>query len=230
VPFRDTPAGPEYTRPTAAIDAPTTAQPGGDVRVSGSGSTSAQGSIARYRYRIGGTARPAGDRPAYTVEMPDRRVDVALAVEGTLGIESNVTTVTIDPGAQTPSTAQPTATATGVTTATTPDSTPLPTDSEPTLLGSLGSIWGLLGGVCYLLSLVLGIYGIALTVTNRSPPVEGVWIQALAGLGILIWITAGWVGSSRLLTVGVAATGAWIGLTGVAYVTVTRGLLDDLVE
>lgn len=227
VPFRDTPAGPEYTRPTASIDAPPAAQPGGDVQVSGSGSTSAQGSIARYRYRVGGTARSDTRSPTYTFEMPDQSVGVELAVEDALGIESNVTTVTIDPGAEPSSTAQPTGTA--VTTATTPDSTP-PTDAESTLLGSLGSIWGLLGGVCYLLALVLGIYGIALTVTNRSPPVEGVWIQALAGLGILIWITAGWFGSSRLLTVGVAATGAWIGLTGVAYVTVTRGLLDDLVE
>ena len=220
VPFRDTPVGPEYTRPTATIDAPTGAPPGGDVQASGSRSTTAQGSIARYRFRIGGTAQPDRDRPTYTFEMPDQRVEVGLVVEDDLGIESTVTTVTVDPGTPTPST--PTA-----TTATTPESTP-PTGSESTLLGSLGSIWGLLGGICYLVALVFGTYGVVLTVTNRSPPVEGVRIQALAGLGISIWIVAGWLGSSRLLTVGLAAAGAWIGLTGAAYVVVTRGLLDDI--
>jgi len=234
VPFRETPTDPEYARPTAVIDAPRNAQPGEDIQVSGSASTSAQGPIVRYRFGLDGTARPVSDRATYTFEMPDRSVEVGVTVEDALGIESDAAAATVEPGAATPSTTpttpQPTETETetAVTTATTSASTPPPTDSDSTLLGSLGSIPGLLGGICYLLALVFGVYGMALTVTNRSPPVDGLQVQALAGLGILIWIVAGWFGSNQLLTVGLAAAVTWGVLTGVAYVVATRGVLDDL--
>ncbi|MFD1598339.1 right-handed parallel beta-helix repeat-containing protein [Halobellus rarus] len=224
VPFRDTPPDPEYTRPTAAIDTPTNSQPGEDVQLSGRNSTSTHGSIVRYRYQIDGTAQPVIDRPRYTFEMPDQRVEVGLIVEDNLGIESNSTKTTIEPQPATPSTATP------VTTATTPASTPPPDDSSPTLLGSLGSIWGLLGGVCYLLALVSGLHGMALTVTNRSPPIDGLRIQALAALGVLVWIVAGLFGSGPLLTIGITAAVAWGVLTGLAYVIATRRLLGDVLR
>lgn len=229
VPFRETPPGPEYTRPSAVIDAPTNPRPGEDVRLSGSGSTSAQGPIVRYRYRVDGTVRPASDRPTYTFEMPDRGVEAGLVVEDTFGIESNSTSVAIDPGTATPSTTPPTEATAAATTAAPPESTSPASESDPTLLGSLGSIWGLLGGVCYLLALSFGVYGMALTVTNRSPPADGLQVQGLAGVGILIWTVAGLVGSTPLLTVGMAAGIAWVILTGAAYVVATRGLLDDVV-
>ena len=230
VPFRDTPTTPEYTRPTAAIDAPTDAQPGAEVRLSGTDSTTDQGSVVRYRYRRDGTAQPVTDRPAYSFEMPAQRVEVGLVVENTVGIESTSTSVAIEPGTATATpSATPTATpAAGTeapaTPATTPPSTP-PADSDPTLLGSLGSIPGLLGGILYLLALLFGVYGMALTVTGRTPPVGGLRIQGLAGLGILIWIVAGVLGSGPLLTVGLSAAVAWGVLTGAAYVVATRGLL-----
>ncbi|MBB6646447.1 right-handed parallel beta-helix repeat-containing protein [Halobellus sp. MBLA0160] len=232
VPFRETPSGPEYRRPTAAIDAPTTAPPGADVRLSGDASRSAQGPIVRYHYRTDGTDRSVRERPTYTFEMPNRSAEAGLVVEDSLGIESDGTAVAIEPGTATPS---PTSTATPATdtptatTAATSASTPPPTDSEPTLLGSLGSIWGLIGGLCYLLALAFGVYGIALTITNRSPPVDGLRIQGLAGVGILTWVVAGTFGPGPLLTVGIAAAAGWVALTGAAYVVVTRGLLDDLV-
>ena len=65
----------------------------------------------------------------------------------------------------------------------------------------------------------------ALTVTGRTPPVGGLRIQGLAGLGILIWVVAGVPGSGPLLTVGLSAAVAWGVLTGAAYVVATRGLL-----
>ena len=228
VPYRDTPTDPEYTRPTATIEGPTDPQPGEDVQLSGGGSTSAQGAIVRYRYRVDGSAQPGSDRPTYTFEMPDQRVEAGLVVEDTLGIESDTATLTIEPGTPTPATTTSATTPspteeTTAATGTTPTSTPSPTDSDPTLLGSLGSIWGLLGGVCYLLALISGSYGMTLTVMNRSPTIDGRSVQALAGLGILIWVVAGLVGSSPLLTLGIAAAVAWAVLVGVAYVVATRG-------
>jgi small-conductance mechanosensitive channel len=160
--------------------------------------------------------------------MPSQRVEVDLIVEDGLGIESTTTEARIEPRT-TPSatsTPPPGETASAATTATTPASTP-PTDSSPTLLGSLSSIWGLLGGVCYLLALGFGLHGMALTVTHRSPPIDGLRIQALAALGILVWIVAGLFGSGPLLTVGITAAVTWAVLTGAAYVIATRGLLED---
>ena len=232
VPFRDTPTTPEYTRPAAVIDAPTNAQPGAEVRLSGADSTSDQGSVVRYHYRRDSAAQPATDRPTYSFEMPAQRVEVGLVVENTVGIESTATSVAIEPGTDTPSptpTATPAAgTEAPATPATAPPSTP-PADSDPTLLGSLGSIPGLLGGVCYILALLFGVYGMALTVTGRTPPVSGLRIQGLAGLGVLIWVVAGVLGIGPLFTLGLAAAVAWGVLTGAAYVVATRGLLDGVV-
>ena len=230
VPFRATPAGPEYARPTAALDVPPTPVSGSEVGVSGAGSTAAQGSVARYRFRIDGDRLPATDGAAYRFGMPNRSVDVALVVEDSLGIDSAVATATIRPGTATPAstpTPQPATATPGVTPSSTPTRTPEP-EPEPTLLGSLGSIPGLVGGVCYLLALAVGAYGVTLTITNRSPPVEGLQVQGLAGLGVVIWIVAGLVGGGPLLAVGLAGAALWVALTGVAYVIVTRGLLDDV--
>ena len=232
VPFRETPPDPAFTRPTAALDGPTAAPPGEEVRVSASGSTSTRGPVVRYHYRTDGTAQPASDVPSYTFEMPDRPVEVGLVVEDSFGIESNATAVTVEPGTATPS-ATPTPDPPGTEpapTATTPASTPPPTPSDPspTLLGSLSSVWGLLGGVLYLLALGFGSYGMALTVTDRSPPISGLRTQGLAAAGIGVWIVAGVLGGSPLLTLGLAAAVVWAALTGVAYVVATRDLLDGL--
>jgi hypothetical protein len=212
----------------AALDVPSTPIPGSAVGVSGAGSTTAQGSIARYRFRIDGDLRPATDGAASRFEMPNRSVDVSLVVEDSFGIDSAATTATIRPGTPTPASTPTPQTATA-TPGTTPTSTPTPTpESERTLLGSLGSIPGLVGGVCYLLALAFGVYGVTLTVTNRAPPVGGLQVQGLAGLGVVVWTVAGLLGGGPLLAVGLAGAAVWVALTGVAYVIVTRGLLDDV--
>ena len=230
VPFREAPSSTEYSRPTAAIDAPTAPAPGGEVRVSGDGSTSDQGMIVWYRYRINGTAQPASDSPTRTFEMPTGRVEVALGVEDALGIDSDTALITLEPGSATPTATSEPETTPRVTTTAAPGSAPLESGSAPTILGSLGSVWGLLGGVCYFLALVVGVHGTAMTVMNRRPPVDGMQAQGLGALGILIWVGAGLLGPAPLLTVGLAATVVWAALTGAAYVAVTQGLLDDVVE
>ena len=232
VPFRTAPAGPEYARPTAALDVPSNPIPGSEVGVSGAGSTTAKGSVARYRLRIDGDPRPATEGAAYRFEMPNRSVDASLVVEDSFGIDSAATAATIRPGTPTPTpTSAPastpqTATATpGTTLASTPEPEPA---SDRTLLGGLWSIPGVVGGLCYLLALAFGVYGVALTVTNRSPPVEGLQVQGLAGLGVVVWIVAGLLGGGPLLAVGLAGAAVWVALTGVAYVIVTWGLLDGV--
>ena len=228
VPFRTAPVGPEYARPTAALDAPATPRPGTEIHLSGAGSASAQGSVARYRLRIDGDRRPATDRASYGFEMPNRSVDASLVVEDSFGIDSAATTATIRPGTPTPASTPTPQTATA-TPGTTPTSTPTPTPaSDRTLLGGLWSIPGVVGGLCYLLALAFGVYGVALTVTNRSPPVEGLQVQGLAGLGVVVWIVAGLLGGGPLLAVGLAGAAVWVALTGVAYVIVTWGLLDGV--
>ena len=236
VPFTGTPPDPEYARPTAVIGAPETPQPGEEIRLSGRDSTSAQGPIVRYRYEIDGTTQPITDRPTYSFGMSDGTVAARLTVEDAVGIESDTTAVTIEPGTASPSpTPTPqTETQTPVTTAATPPSTPTststptPTDSDPTLFASLSSIPGIAGAICYLLALIFGFYGITLTVADRTPPVEGARIQGLAALGIVIWVVAGVIGGGPLLTLGIIAAVVWSLLTGAAYVVVTRGVLDDV--
>lgn len=218
IPFRATPPEPEYTRPTATIDAPTNPLPGEEVQLSANGSTNGQGQIVRYRFSRDEGALSAGPQPAYTFEMPAQRVDVTLVVEDSLGIESNATATTIEPGTATATPRTETSTRTATPVATSPAT---PSDG-PTLLGSLWSAWGLLGGVCYLIALLAGGYGMVRTVTDRSVPVEGVHIQALATLGILIWGGAGLLGRSPLLTVGIVATLVWGSLTGIAYLIAVR--------
>ena len=218
------------------IGAPETPQPGEEIRLSGRDSTSAQGPIVRYRYEIDGTTQPITDRPTYSFGMSDGTVAARLTVEDAVGIESDTTAVTIEPGTASPSpTPTPqTETQTPVTTAATPPSTPTstststPTDSDPTLFASLSSIPGIAGAICYLLALIFGFYGITLTVADRTPPVEGARIQGLAALGIVIWVVAGVIGGGPLLTLGIIAAVVWSLLTGAAYVVVTRGVLDDV--
>ncbi len=162
--------------------------------------------------------------------MPEGTVTARLTVEDDIGIESDTTTGTIEPRTELPpSTPSPrTETPTPVTTAATPPSTTTPTDSDPTPVASLASIPGIVGAVCYLPALIFGSYGISVTLTDHTPPVEGVRIQGLAALGILIRVLAGAVGGTPLLGFGVTAPVVWALLTSTAYVIVTRGLLDDL--
>ncbi|ELK55458.1 hypothetical protein D320_04485, partial [Haloferax sp. BAB-2207] len=86
----------------------------------------------------------------------------------------------------------------------------------------LRSAWGLLGGGCLLAALFFGGYGMVRTVRNQPVPMRGVFVQALAAFGILVWLVAGFVGSTQLVLVGGAAGVVWGGLTLVAYLLATR--------
>ncbi|RLM54010.1 right-handed parallel beta-helix repeat-containing protein [Halobellus sp. Atlit-31R] len=219
VPFRTEPHGPRYARPTPRVDVPATAAPDREVELSGTASTteSVSGPVTRYRYVVDGTAQPVQSTPSRVVVMPDARLSVTLAVEDALGIDSgNATTGTID--RQTEPTSTATATARPTTGPGTPTAVSPAPGSEPTVLGSLGSFWGVVGAAFYLAALLLGGYGMALTFRNRAPPVDGLQIQALAGVGVLVWVVTGLLGPGPLVGVGIAGALSWGVLTGVAYV------------
>ncbi|MDQ2054479.1 right-handed parallel beta-helix repeat-containing protein [Halobellus sp. H-GB7] len=215
VPFRTEPTGTRYARPTPRIDAPAGAIPDRRVRVSGGGSTSGTDRfpVDRYHFVVNGTERAAQSAPDWSLVMPTERLRIELAVEDALGIDSaNATAVTVEPQSET----TPTATSTAV------GGTPSPTPSDVTLLGSLGSLWGLLGSLLYLSALLLGGVGMAYTFRNRSPPVGGLQVQGLAATGVLVWLVSGLLGPGPLVSVGLAAGLVWGLLTGVAYVLAVR--------
>ena len=237
IPFRVEPTVPEYARPTAAIAHPTNPVPGTEVRVAGIRSTSAEGGVARYRFQIDGDRRPVTDRAVARFDMPNRSVDVTLTVEDGLGIDSAPVTARIQPGTPTPTVQTPTPTVQTPTPTPRPPTatpeTPEPSTTsppaaqpEPTLLESFSSLPGFIGGLCYLLALVLGVHSVWVTVTNRSLLIKGLRVQQLAGAGVLIWIVGGVLGEGPLLTIGVTGAALWAGLTGAAYVVV-RVSRDD---
>ncbi|POG54441.1 right-handed parallel beta-helix repeat-containing protein [Haloferax marisrubri] len=224
-PFRT--AAPEelYARPTARLDAPATATAADELRLSGAGSTSDTSAVSRYHFFVNGTERPVQSAPELSVTMGEQPLDVGLAVETRLGIDSD--TVTTSVAVATPG-ATPSATATASTNTVGATDTPQsPTTGDSSggdgLLGGLVSMWGLLGSGLYAGALGLGGYGMALTLRNRNPPVSGLRIQLLAGAAVLVWLVGGLVGVASLIGVGLAAGVAWAGLTGVAYVLATRG-------
>jgi hypothetical protein len=223
-PFRTAAPEPPYARPVPRLDAPATATPASRVRLSGASSTSDRSPVGRYHFVVNGTARPPQSSPILGVTMPRRPLDVGLAVESRLGIDSDtVTTTTVDAATATATetaTSAPT-TATGTSVAATSPSRPTTSGGAP--LAGLGSTWGLLGGALYLSALVLGGYGMVLSLRDRSPPVGGLRIQALAVAAVLVWLVGGAVDVGALLGVGVAAAVSWGGLTAAAYVLATRG-------
>lgn len=216
VPFRTDPVGPRYARPVARLDAPANATVGSTVRVSGANASATPGSVARYHYGVNGSQRAVRSSPDISVEVGDRPVSISLAVEDDLGIDgASAATATIAPSPKPTTTTAPSTTTTA----------PPPTVSPPPrvgLVGGLLSLWGLLGGLFYLLALGLGAFGMALTLQNRTPPVGGWAVQGLAATGVLVWVLAGLLGPRVLLWVGVVGALAWGALTGGAYLLATR--------
>lgn len=201
VPFTETPSGRRYVRPTPKLDAPERAAPSTRFEVSGSTSTAGEGHIARYHFSTNGTAVPPQTTATRQIVMPDERLTVGLAVENALGIDS-AATATTEVAVVTTETAHP--------------------EAPKTLRSELGSLWGVLGAVSYLVALLLGGYGMVRTLANQRPPLDGIKIQGLALAGVTIWLVAGVLGSPPLVTLGGAAALLWAGLTGMAYLVVRR--------
>ncbi|RDZ40231.1 hypothetical protein C5B91_16820 [Haloferax sp. Atlit-10N] len=222
-PFRTAAPDELYTRPTARIDAPATATAADELRLSGAGSTSDTSPVGRYHFFVNGTERAVQSTPELSVTMSEQPLDVGLAVESRLGIDSDTVraTVGVAPPEATPSVT--TATSPNTAGATTTSHSPTNDSTDDGFLGGLASVWGLLGSGLYVGALGLGGYGMALTLQRRSPPVSGLRIQLLAGAAVLVWLIGGLVGTASLIGVGLAAGVAWAGLTGVAYVLAMRG-------
>ncbi|WP_396613574.1 right-handed parallel beta-helix repeat-containing protein (plasmid) [Haloferax sp. S1W] len=231
-PFRTEAQRPLHARPTARIEAPATAAATSQLKLSGATSESNQSPVARYHFVVNGTAQPVQSSPDLKVTMPDQPLEVGLAVENRLGIDSATTTTTIDAAAPTATPASTTTVATTTASATQQNESSTPSSGglfgvgaifSGGLSASLGSLWGLLGSALYLGALVLGGHGMVLTVQNRSPPVSGLRIQGLAVAAVLVWLAGGVLGSGPLIGVGLTAAVSWGGLTAIAYVLATRG-------
>ncbi|MFD1570524.1 right-handed parallel beta-helix repeat-containing protein [Halorubrum laminariae] len=202
VPFRNTSRGERYVRPTPRLNAPERVASSTHFEVSGANSTAGTGGVGRYHFYTDGTALSPQTTPTRQIEMPDERLTVELAVEDTLGIDS-AGAATTEVAAATSETA--------------------PSEETPeTPQAALGSVWGVLGAVSYLLALVLGGHGMIRTLASQRPPVDGITVQGLALAGVAIWLVAGVLGSPPLVTLGIAAALLWAGLTGVSYLVVRR--------
>ncbi|WP_198526136.1 right-handed parallel beta-helix repeat-containing protein [Haloferax sp. ATB1] len=221
-PFRTAAPGGLYARPTARIDAPATASAASQLRLSGAGSTGDISPVGRYHFFVNGTER-VQSTPELSVTMGEQPLDVGLAVESRLGIDSDTVTTTIGVAPPEATPTMTTAASPNTAGATTTAQSPTNDSTDGGFLGGLASVWGLLGGGFYVGALGLGGYGMVLTLQRRSPPVSGLRIQLLAGAAVLVWLIGGLVGTASLVGVGLAAGVAWAGLTGVAYILATRG-------
>jgi|GEM_PF-1974705 len=222
VPYASEPFGPRYERPTAVLTAnETTVTPGEPVAFSGRRSTD-DGIIETYAFTVDGnvTTSAAASRVASFTEPGT--YEVSLSVEDELGVRSlndATVNVTVEPAAQT---TQPTTRPTTTAATTTAPGSGSGGDDGNALLGSLLSLWGGLGALCYVLALALGAYGTWLSIGGRDPPVAGRTIHALAGVAVLVWAVAGFLGDGTLLTFAAGGAVVWGGLTGAVLALATR--------
>lgn len=243
VPFASSNHHPELRRPTAALAANRTVAPtGGDVRFSAAESTVHAGGsdgAVTYHFVVDGEVLPPQSSPVVTRAFDTNEThEVAVAVEDGNGVDSVPrSTVTVDVRNASEFEANATTTPTPTTTAGSGGGNATTTTTAPpsggdggggseaggqTLLGSLLSLFGLLGALLYLAALALGAYGTWATMQGAGPPTRGRNIHALAGLGVLVWLVGWLLGQGPLLVVGLGAALLWAGLTGGLYVVATR--------
>lgn len=225
VPFASEPFGPRYERPTAVLVAnESTVAPGEPVAFSASQSTD-DGRLAAYYFAVDGDRVAVTESATHVTSFAEPGTyRVALAVEDAMGVRSlNGAAVNVTVRAsQATATPEPTTIAPGTPPTSTTTAPPTGDGGDGSLLESLFSLWGALGGLCYAAALGLGAYGMALTLRGRDPPVDGVTIHALAALGVLTWATAGVLGDGALVTLAGVGAAAWGAATGVAFLAAMR--------
>ncbi|MEF8771396.1 right-handed parallel beta-helix repeat-containing protein [Halodesulfurarchaeum sp.] len=218
-----------YFRPTATVTVdPQTVNEAQPVTVSAAGSSDPDGEVRNYRFTIAGQSTVT-HQAGQTVSFEDvGTYPVALWVEDDMGIESSdpatasvqvlaapeTTTApetTIAPETTTPGTKTPRPTT------EIPVTIPQPVDGDPGLVGWFG---GLLGAVFFGTALVFGGRGMYQTFTGLPLTVRGRRIHALAGIGVAIWAVSTIFGPPVFGLVAGIGLGAWIGLTGLAYLLV----------
>jgi len=226
VPFAERHHRAPVERPTADLAANRTSAPvGGDVRFTAADSTAGEG--ATYHFAVDGRRLPAQSSPVLATgfDSPGRH-EVRVTVEDGDGVESiPAAAVTVDVSNRTATT----------TTQTTGDDTTAPATTTPagpggdgsdgsqsTLASSLRSPAGLVGDVFWLLAVVLGAYGVLLSVRGEDPPVGGLAVHGLAAGGALAWVVGGLLWEGALLTAGVGAGVLWSAVTGLVVFAATR--------
>ncbi|SEV89267.1 right-handed parallel beta-helix repeat-containing protein [Halobacterium jilantaiense] len=232
VPFASASHHDELQRPTAALDANRTVAPtGGAVRFSAAASKVRSGDDVTYHFLVDGEPLPPQPSPVVTRTFDANGIhEVAVTVEDGNGVESvpegrvsvdvrnasEFDTTTAAPMTTTPAAGNDT------TTTAPPQGGENGGDGDQSLVSSLLSLFGLLGGLLYLAALVVGAYGTWATLQGEGPPTRGRNIHALAGLGVLVWLLGWLLGQGPLLFVGLGAALLWAGLTGGLYVLATR--------
>lgn len=220
VPYATSPHGDRYERPRVALDAPATAAPGEMVTVTGRLTGDSDVPIDRYAFAIGDATADSGADDRFTFEMPNESTTVRLGVENELGIESaEIATATVEPAVETTSTTTTTSSSSEPTTTTVATTTGVSERSGP-----LTPIATWLGGLFYLAALLLGAFGMWLTVTGRDPPLEGITIHAVAIGAVVVWGLAGLIAGGGLFRLALVGAVIWAALTGMAYLVVTRVL------
>lgn len=223
VPFAETPYRTPVERPTTVLDSNRTDAPvGSDVRFSAADSTPDED--ATYHFVVDGQRLPEQSSGVLVTsfDAPGRH-EVSVTVEDGDGVESiprasavvevsnrtaTTTTETTDDNATTPTTTTPAG----------PDGD----GSRATLASSLGSPVGLLGDLFWLLAVVLGGYGVLLSMRGEDPPVSGLVVHALAAGGAVVWAVGGLLWEAPLLTAGVGAGVLWSAVTGLVVFAATR--------
>lgn len=224
VPFAETPHRTPVERPTAALVANRTSAPvAGAVRFSAADST--VDGDATYHFVVDGRRLPAQSSPTVVAAFEERgRHEVRVTVEDGDGVEGiPAASVTVSVGPQTTTTTtRATGDATTTPTTTTPSGSDVADGSQPTLASSLGSPVGLLGDLFWLLAVVLGGYGVLLSMRGEDPPVGGRVVHALAAGGAVVWVVGGLLWESPLLMAGVGGGVLWSAGTGLVVFAATR--------
>ena len=232
VPFASASHHAEFRRPTAALDANRTVAPvDGAVRFSAAASEAGAGDLT-YHFAVDGEQLPPQSSPVFTRAFETNGThEVAVAVEDGRGVGSvprASVSVTVGNASGFEVTTEAPQTTTEPDAGSDPATTTPPqggedgSDGDQSLVASLLSLFGLLGGLPYLAGLALGAYGTWASMQGESPPTSGQTIHALAGLGVLAWLVGWLLGQGPLLLVGVGAALVWAGLTGGLYVVATR--------
>lgn len=224
VPFASEPFGPRFERPTAALAANKTTVEAGEPVAFTAGQSSDDGRISTYSFTVAGDRTTDTESSTHVTSFAEPGTyEVSLAVEDDMGVRSlndASVTVTVEAATETTTTATGTTTSSdGTTTSPTTTSTPGgPGDGESeerSIADSLGSGWGGLGALFYLLAFVLGAYGTVVSMRGQQPPFSGRVAHTLAAFGIVTWLVAGVLVDGNLLTVAGAGAVSWTGLTGV---------------
>jgi hypothetical protein len=225
VPFADTHHRTPVERPTADLAANRTSAPlEGAVQFSAAGS--GVDGDATYHFAVDGRRYPAQSSPvlATAFDSPGR-YEVTVTVEDGDGIESiPAAAATVEVSNQTATTTQ--TAGDGTTTPTTTTSAGPGGDGsdgeQATLASSLRSPAGLVGDLFWLLAVVLGGYGVLLSMRGEDPPVGGLVVHGLAAGGAVAWVVGGLLWEGPLLTAGVGAGVLWSAVTGLVVFAATR--------